>query len=547
MINDARKIATGSELSCQVCVIGAGAAGITLVMELARAGIDVIVLEAGNLKSSGASIELYRGEVLDTKRHQHPDSDRYRQFGGTTSLWGGRCIPFDVIDFEQRDYVPNSGWPITYAEMEPYYRRAHEYCECGDYNYRVNEVFPDGPDQLVAGLADGEVVSTTIERWSPPTHFGNRYQSTIRSSKTTRVLLNAVCLSLERHANGQSISHVHVTTFSQNRFVVRPRVTILAGGGLEVTRLLLSSKDSDGIGNHSGWLGRGYMCHVNGVLARIRFRQDAEVVFGYEKDKDGVYCRRRFWFSEHAQRHHELPNMYLLLDRPMMGDPGHGNGLLSLAFLVKSLVSRVIQPISFKGKYGLYWQHMKNVLAGSPEILKVLPKWSRERMLQGRRIPSLLLDSKDNSFYLYYQAEQIPNPDSRITLSDDLDRFGIPRLRIDYRFTDTDVDAIIRAHDLLDRELRRQGCGELVYSTEDHASVIRSHKATLGHHIGTTRMAADPANGVVNPDCQVYGISNLYISSSSVFPTCSQANPTLTIVAMAIRLGDYIKANLAAS
>ena len=542
MIRDARKIASGSTLECDVCVVGAGAAGIALTLELKQAGVDVILLEAGGVNGSGKSLSLYRGECVDRERHLPLDSARYRQLGGTTRLWGGRCIPFDGIDFEQRSYIPHSGWPFGRSELDPYYAAASSYCECGEYSYRVAEALADPSADMIPGFIDSDLVTDTIERWSPPTNFGKRYRQILEEAETVQVLLNAACTEIELDEKGESVTRLAVNTFARSQFHIRPRRTVLAGGGLEVVRLLLASNKilKTGIGNHSDWLGRGYMCHFGGVAARVRFSADRNVIFGYELDRQETYCRRRLWISEQAQRREELLNIYMLLDRPLLGDPEHGSGLLSLAFLAKKLFNSSLQQKTPGGKYGLYWRHFKNILTGSPEILMVLPKWSRARFLQGRRIPSLLMGSKENSYYIYYHAEQSPNRDSRVTLSEERDCFGVPRLKVDYRVSDKDIDSVYRAHQLLDRELRRQECGELTFVADDPRSLIRDHKATLGHHIGTTRMAGDAGQGVVDQDCKVHGIANLYIASSSIFPTSSQANPTLTIVAMAIRLAKHL-------
>ena len=334
-----------------------------------------------------------------------------------------------------------------------------------------------------------------------------------------------------------------VRSFHGNRFYVSAETVILAGGGMEVTRLLLVSRDvhKAGIGNHSDWLGRGYMCHVNGVVARVRFNEDVKVVFGYEVDSAGVYCRRRMVISEEAQRKHALCNVYFLLDRPLMEDPEHASSMLSLAYLAKSFSQKHSRDRPVRGKYGLYWRHVLNILAGSPEIFMVLPKWCRSRFTQGRRIPSMLTKGKGNTYHLFYHTEQIPSRDSAVRLSDKRDAFDTPRLCVDYRISEEDVASVYRAHELVNRELRRSGVGHLEYTCKDVMSEIRKHQATLGHHIGTTRMSADPSCGVVDENCKVHHVSNLYVSSSSVFPTSSQANPTLTIVAMAIRLSEHIK------
>lgn len=538
MIADARKHANNDDLSCEFCVVGAGAAGITIALELARAGKDVILLEAGGTRGSSPAQRLYEGSLENPDLHLPLDSDRHRELGGTTAIWGGRCIPLDPIDHEERDYAPHSGWPVSANELEQFYERAHEWCECGDVEYDSRNAIPDGPQEMIGGFEDGELVTTTLERWSPPTHFGKRYRNDMETTETLRVFINAVAVRLDA-PNGDRVESVEVATFAETRFKVRAETTILAGGGLETTRQLLVSGIGDA--SESGWLGRGYQCHLHGVIARVRFGENVPVVSGYETDPDEVYCRRRFWISEAAQRAHQILNTYFLLDRPLIGDPEHGSGLLSLTFFAKRLTQGKRQLTPGKGKYAIYWSHFKNVLAGSPEVISFLPQFFRKRFLQGRRIPSMLTNTKANVYHLYYHAEQAANRSCRVTISDDeKDELGVPRLHLDYRITDLDVESVLRAHELVDRELQRCEVGKLEYE-DDPETVIREHQAVLGHHIGTTRMSVEPADGVVDPDCRVHGVENLYVASSSVFPTSSQANPTLAIVALALRLADHLR------
>lgn len=543
MLLDARSISNGQTLTADVCIIGAGAAGITLAMELLETGMNIILLEAGGKTRAGPSQTLYQGSLNDPVRHLPLDQARYRQLGGTTSLWGGRCIPFDSVDFDQREWVSHSGWPFPQKELDDYYRRAHSYCECGDYSYQVSSALPGAPLSMLPGFSDGDVNTSGIERWSPPTQFGKVYRPILARAGNLRVLLYAPVVELRASPDGKRIDSVDVATFNGRRFTVRAGTVLLAGGGLETTRLLLASRrvHREGIGNHSDWLGCGYMSHIHGVIASATLTAGQNVMFGYEADPKGVFCRRRIAFSEEAQRKHSLLNSYMLLDRPLVGDPGHGDAVLSAAFLLKRLLGGRQQEQLGNGKYALYWRHIRNVLMGSPQALSVLPKFGRKRLLQRRRIPSLLLRSRSNAYYLYFQSEQVPHRDNRVTLDESCDEFGMPRLRLNFHVTPQDRESVQRAHELIDRELRRQHCGFLTYLGNDVPMLLEDVKAVLGHHIGTTRMSANPSQGVVDGDCRVHGVANLFVASSSVFPTSSHANPTLTIVAMAIRLADHLK------
>jgi choline dehydrogenase-like flavoprotein len=555
VIVNAESIPPGETLSCDVCVVGAGAAGITAALELAKSGVEVVLVEGGGMKWNARCQNLYKGTVLNPDVHARLDEYRHRRLGGTTTVWGGRCIPFDNIDFECRDYVPYSGWPITLNDLERYYQRAHEYCDCGDYAYRVREALPGAAPDMIPGLPDGEVVTSVLERFSLPTNFGAAYFTALNNTPHLRVLLNANCLSIGVTQNGGRVSHLELASFRKNQVRLEAKAFVLAAGGLEVTRLLLSSNQvhKHGIGNHSGWLGRCYMSHLSGNIGEITVvGHPGKVIFGYELDPTGVYCRRRFYIADHAQRKLRILNIAVMLDNPPMHDPSHRNGVLSLVFCAKRLrgIRTKIAPeyskyLTISGTASnVSWSHMRNVLCGIPEIIAFLPEFAYKRIIRKRKIPSVVLENKANVYSLHYHAEQAPNPDSRVCLSTERDTFGVPRLLVDYRISDIDVESIYRAHTLIDQELRKHQCGYFTFSTSDVITDIRKQVGVGGHHIGTTRMSREASHGVVDSNCQVYGIRNLFIASSSVFPTSSQANPTLTIVAIAARVADHLKHNL---
>ncbi len=543
MIIDANKVLPGSELTCDICIVGAGAAGITLALELAQSSLDVILIEAGKSDSSGKSQQLYQGSVADQQRHLPADQARYRQLGGTTSMWGGRCIPYDPLDFETRIFVENSGWPITRKELDPFYKRAHVYCQCGDFNYNVQEALLHETNAMIPGFEDGDIITSTIERWSPPTHFGKTYRKQLKGASNIRVYLKAIVTDIESNEKGDTIIGLSIKTQADHNLRVKAKMFVLSGGGLEVTRLLLTSNTihKNGIGNHSGWLGKCYMPHIHGSIASVSFKQNLDIIFGYEKDESETYCRRRLCLSKKAQNELKVLNMYFLLDRPLIGDPKHGNALLSLAFIAKQLQQKSVKQDIGTGKYGLYLSHIKNVISGSAGLVYVLPQFSRKRFLQKRRIPSLIQKPRNNNFSLYFQSEQAPMPESQVFLTNKKDRYGNPQINIDFKISELDVDSVYKSHKLIQKELTRQNCGTLTFNTNNTIDDIRNSNAVMGHHIGTTRMSKDINKGVVDENCKIHNITNLFIASSSVFPTSSQANPVLTIVALANRLADHLK------
>ncbi|RTZ61096.1 MAG: GMC family oxidoreductase, partial [Gammaproteobacteria bacterium] len=192
MIIDASKTSTGESITADACIVGSGAAGVTLTLTLARAGQQVVLLEAGGLKLTEASQDFFRGESVGNRNHPL-DELRQRQLGGTTGSWGGRCIPFDPIDFEQRDYIDNSGWPIEYNEVARYYPEALEWCHAGPAIFDAEQA---GVPPLIPGFQDGDVKTSLLERWSLPTNFGKEYRDELEKHPNIRVFINAPCTDI---------------------------------------------------------------------------------------------------------------------------------------------------------------------------------------------------------------------------------------------------------------------------------------------------------------------------------------------------------------
>lgn len=538
----AHKLSPDTELAADFCIIGGGAAGCVLAHELAQSGKQVILLEAGGVKGPEKSMDLYEGVSDNPDFHLPPDMDRGRGLGGSSALWGGRCMPYDPIDFEARDHVPNSGWPVTYDQMRPWYERAQTYVDCGPYEYDSARSGLEG--DLIEGISSSDLETRTLERWSPPTNFGKSLGPGLLSAPNVTVVTGAVATALAQDETGRITRVTGCAARNLRPFSVRAGQVILAGGGLETTRLLLATATSEraAIGDHSGWLGRGYMCHLRGVISQIELTPGGKLIFGYETDPEGVYVRRRFTLSAQAQRREGLTNLYALLDRPLLSDASHGSASLSMMYLLKRVLGKGSdEAIPESGRFALYKQHLRNLIFGAPEVLNVLPKFGRDRFLSGRRVPSLLLSSEDNNFHLQFHAEQSPIRDSAVTLGPQKDRTGLPQLHIAPQIHEGDIDAIARAHRAIDRELRASNVGKLSFLEDDIDAAIRACKCTLGHHIGTTRMARDPENGVVDENARVHGVPNLHIASASTFPTSGQAHPTLTILAFALRLADRLR------
>jgi choline dehydrogenase-like flavoprotein len=549
MIDDANRVESGQTLHADVCIVGAGAAGISLALQLAGTGRSVLLLESGSLAPDPATQALYEGEVADERLHSPLHRYRQRRFGGSTTIWGGRCAPFDPIDFEAREYLPGSGWPLGYADLVPYYERASELCEAGEFAYTVDAAFGSAVPPLIAGFESDRVTTHTLERFSCPTDFGRRYGHRLRASSSVRVLLNANCTELRTTEDGSHVASLAVRTLGGTRFSVVATHVVLAAGGLEVPRILLASRRAHpgGIGNRRGVVGRYYMSHIAGTTGTLTLRRS--VSHGYLVSPDGVYCRRRFALAPRTQRQLGIGNFIARLHHPRITDPRHRTGILSFLYLAKPFISYEYGK-RLHGEEALsvasWLRHVRNVAADPFHTAAFLTHWVRRRILAERKFPSIIVRPRQPCFSLDFHSEQEPNPDSRVTLTDELDPLGVPRLRVDWRYTRWDIETIEKGLRVLAEEFERTGTGRLEYDPGTLERDSLRYGAYGGHHLGTARMGTSPADSVVDRDCRVHDVDNLFIASPAVFRTSSQANPALTIVALSLRLADHLEA-LAAS
>ena len=538
------------ELRADVCIVGCGAAGISLALELASTRLNVIVLESGGFQPEDATQSLYSGSVTDERLHSPPDRYRQRRFGGTTTIWGGRCMPFDPIDFEARDFLPNSGWPIDLDTLAPYYPKANHLCEAGEFEYTAERAFDRPLKPLIDGFSSPHFSTNTLERFSCPTDFGARYRDRLHASDRVRVVLHANVTRINLQRSASAVESLTVRTLAGRSIKATARHYVLATGGLEVPRLLLASRDvaQQGIGNQHDLVGRFYMCHLAGTVGALSINSPLGSVWnGYDVSDEGIYCRRRIALTADTQRRERIGNFIARLHHPRITDPDHRNAILSLLFLAKFVI-----PYEYgkrlhgdeRASAATWARHIRNVVTGPFDAAGFAWHMLRDRKLADRKFPSIIIKPKANLFSLDFHAEQEPNPDSRVSLTKDTDALGMQRLKVDWRYTHNDVDTVSRSIALLSKDLQRNGIGTFTYDPQSVEFEMTRYGAYGGHHIGTARMGGDPRSSVVDSDCKVHEVANLSISGSAVFPTSSQANPTLTIVAIALRLADRLRTTL---
>lgn len=527
-----------------VVILGGGAAGLTLASILSSRSINVAVVEAGGRSKSKAGQAIYRGEIADPTIHPRIDSYRVRAIGGTSRIWGGRAIPFDGIDFERRPWVPGSGWPIGLAELSTYYASALDICDAGRPIYDAAEAMEGAQSELAPGL-DSPLIRTTIERFSKPTDLWRKFSARLRTSPYAHIFMNAPAIRIRLDPNGRNVEGIEIAGPNGDRRVLRAHTYVVAMGGLETTRLLMASNDvrPKGIGNDFGHLGRNYMSHLCATVGSVTFTGASDTIaHDYAVDPDGIYVRRRLWITEATQRKLGLLNTTFRTHLPEPANPDHGDAILSAMFMAKGLVLYEYgRKFAENPVTASQWlRHVLNIVGQPRRLASFSAHWIRKRILADRKLPSVVIASPQNRYELEFHAEQAPNRDSRVSLSSERDALGMPRLKIDWRTTDLDIESLQKSYAVLARELQRTGTGVLNYDPSVLAEKARRTGIVGGHHIGTARMSEDPRDGVVDPDCRVHGVDNLFIDSAAIFPTSGQANPTLTLLALSLRMADTI-------
>jgi len=527
-----------------LCVVGAGPIGIALALAAAGQGMKVVLLESGGETPEPAAIELGRGAIRRPHAHTQLTEANCRALGGTSHWWGGRCVPFDPIDFADRPWLDGPGWPIGYDDVAPFYEEAAAFAGCGPADFSI-----EGPWRDLRGLA-----FDTLERWAVNPNLGAVHRETLSRSEDVTVVLGATVTDLMLADDRRSVAGVVAAGDGKRLELPAPRVA-LACGGVQTPRLLLAvqAREPALFGGPEGPLGRFYMGHVFGkiadlVLADRRRGRDLD----FFKDR-GAYVRRRFTLPDEVQSDQGLLQTTFTAGNARVSDPSHRSGPLSLIWLMlasplgKRLLPDALLQIYIGTGARPYGAHIGNVVRNIfPTILSALQIF-RERYLSKPGKPAVFLASAGGRYTVHYHSEQSPDPENRLRLSDEVDAVGMARLDIDFGYARADAERIVRAHGAFDAALQANGVGRLEYQADEAgriASVLEQARDGM-HQIGATRMAADPGLGVVDRDCRVHGLSNLFIAATSVFPTSSQANPTFLGVALAHRLAAHLAASRA--
>jgi choline dehydrogenase-like flavoprotein len=551
---DATRLQTQATLESEVAIVGAGPAGITLALELARHGHHVLLIESGG-DSYSREIQQLGETVGHDPAHVAMSLATRRQIGGTSNLWGGRCVPLDPVDFRRRGLVGDIRWPVSYGELARYFGRACDWCVCGEPLFDASEIANLAGRELIPGWPEGDVRSTALERWSNPTKFGRVYKARLAESAFVTVVSKLTVTEIVCAAGGGAVERLVAQTLTGQYVRVRAKRYVLACGGVESTRLLFASnaEHPGGIGNHSGHLGRWYMAHLGASIAQIHLNTRPErTLYDFERDPDGIYVRRRFTFSSDYLVEHDLPNVAMWLDNPPISDPSHESEVLSVLYLAlaspfgRYFIAEGIRRRKIDTNDQVSnWRHWRNVVRHLPQSIWFASSFGYGRYLKPRhKLPGVFLANANNVYPLYYHGEHLPHYSSHIARTSESDALGVPRVRTRLRFEDEDIRGAIRVHEHLDSYLRGRGIGYISYLHPDPQAAFREQLLDGYHQAGTTRMSARPEDGVLDAQLAVHGFADLFVASSSAFVTSGQANSTFTIVVLALRLADHLHGTL---
>jgi choline dehydrogenase-like flavoprotein len=467
-----------NSMNYDLCIVGSGAAGITLAREFLNSKFSVALIESGGMEVEREAKFLNDGQTSESipASLNYLRNSRVRAFGGTTNIWTGWTRPLDDMDFEKRKWVADSGWPFSAKELLPFYERAAEICQVKTFN---NETIPGMFEQ------SSKLVSRLFH-FSPPTRFGSVYRKELEESKNVSVLFNSSVTKLITDKSRRHLREVEVKTLSDIRYTVRAKVFVIACGGIENSRLLLLS----GLGNRFDTVGRYFMEHPHLNMAH-----------GFQYARSNI----KSYFRANEVRAFLSPTRRLQEEKE----------ILNFAIII---------------------HRTHDITPQESRLMKHIRKNASQIELSKTRIE--------------LRVEQQPHSENRVILSDKSDKFGNPLPKLNWKINSSEIVTASEGLKVFGNELGANGVGRVKYLKEhferagyEPSNTEEGWMALWHHHMGGTRMHEQAIRGVVDPNCKVHGMTNLFVAGSSVFPS-GFANPTLTIVALAARLGDHLKIQL---
>jgi choline dehydrogenase-like flavoprotein len=519
---DGRDLPGDVPIEADVCVIGGGAAGIALALGLLDSSRSVLLVEGGGLAAS--DVERRPPRVIpgrDARPSLGPDRSRFWYLGGNTNTWAGNCRPLDEPDLEERDWVPGS-WPIGRDEMLTWYERAQAALGLGDFSwYDLGRARPHLTRPLLE--IDSSVAVTRVMQVCPVLSLAALHRKRLEDEGDLRVLLRTEAIRLVTDGGGDRVSAVEVSCADGRRRRIEADTVVLAAGGIDNARLLLASNDValNGLGNEHDLVGRYFMDHWWFDLPLGDWGKDLDVgLYAFDSHRDQSIDGQPVWaqlsLSGELMQRERIPGVTIWFVRRPLASAS----VVAAQMLALSALGRVAaDPLTDVRLFFTDAHRMPG------HVLR-----RRTRRASSDRAPYALT--------LMVQLEQTPDRENRVRLSARKDALGRPEPELDLRLTAADRAGHERALGLVARELGLDVDRAL---KQMRLKLAGRRYDFFWHHTGTTRMADDPQLGVVDTDCRVHGISNLFVAGNSVFPTEGTAPPTLTIVALALRLAEHLK------
>lgn len=507
---DARNLENNTVIEGDICIIGAGTAGISIALDWIDTPHKVILLEGGGFEYDDQVQSLYAGETSGQKYYPLK-STRLHYFGGTTGHWAGMCSPYDPIDFVKRDWVPESGWPISRSDLDPFYARAHEILQLGPYNYDLDYWKSEVPN-LIPFPLDEKVIWNKMWQFSVA-RFNDLYADTITKAKNVYLYTYANVINIIGNENITQVNEVVVSNHAGKKHIVRAKKFILACGAIQNARLLLASNSqaSFGVGNDNDLVGRYFMEHLEHASAEL-------------------WLSKPFPTDLYTWSSATITNAELAITEKAQAENRILNGTVSFYALTlgRNLKSEmdVWNNADPRKSAENFWKDISDARAAA------------EKVTEG---------SISRAFQLHTRIEQAPNPNSRVTILSEKDELGVPKTKLNWELTELDKNSIRRIYQLLGQQVGIAGLGRVrlnEFLRDENDTSWPSDLNAGWHHMGTTRMSENPKKGVVDSNCQIHGISNLYIAGSGCFTTSGAPNPTLTLVALSLRLSDYVKGEM---
>ncbi len=502
--------------SFDVCVIGAGPAGLAAAFELHNRGLKVIVVEAG------PGTDAAEVDIVDPTRHATMAAATKSGLGGTSQKWGGRCVPLDPADFEARDYQDGPNWPFQYEELSPWWDAGAAFLG--------SQMKTSPPPGAFSKLRRHD--ASRSETWAAELDLSRLWRRRIEAADGPLFLTGARAIGFAHRE--RTIKGVKIRFGGVKRIVHARRVVVAAGGLSSLRLLLLLNQAAPGLVSGAARLGVGYMGHLTGSIAELA-PVDSHSIDAFRRSPcaGGGFQRRRIQPIAGTVRAAKAMNIAFWLDNPPAEDPAHGSGASSAKYL---LAGRMLT----RGAPSLR-PHLRNVAADPIGAATGVFAAAVGRVGLDRWRPTPLIRSR-HGWRLHYHAEQAWRTENRVSLSDRCDADGLPRAKVEYGFDDADISSIVTAHNTLNEDLKAAGAGALYFvaPAEALASAVKAGARDGYHQIGGAVMSNSDADGVTSAYGEVFGLSGLYVASSAIFPRSSQANPTLPIVALALRTADHI-------